>query len=136
MTSKQIIVAGVLFVLSFVLALVLLQPTHKVNSAAFTGQAAYLQVATTTTAWANTNKQIATSTANCNARVITTSGESGIRLIFGDTTNRGLASTTLSSTFGHLQLASTTVVYDSGLYGCGNVYVRSWADVGLTMTQF
>jgi len=51
-------------------------------------------------------------TTNCASRVITT-GAQAILLTFSD-----FAGQTPTGSFGHLQAASTTVVYDSGLYGC------------------
>ncbi len=56
----------------------------------------------------------ATSTPACSARIITTTS-SAVMLTFADI---GVAPTFLT---GHLQLASTTVVYDSGTVGCGPV---------------
>lgn len=53
-------------------------------------------------------------TSTCVSRVITT-GTKNIRLKFFD------SAFALSATAGHLQTASTTVAYDSGIYGCGLV---------------
>ena len=71
---------------------------------------------------------------SCKARVVTTRGSSAIMLSFGDTT--GFGSTTLSGTAGHLQLASTTVVYDSGLYGCGRMTAFGWSSSTVTISEF
>ena len=60
----------------------------------------------------------ATSTG-CAARIITT-GAQAIRISF----SHHLSSTTLGNDIGHLQLGSTTVAYDSGLYGCDFVTAR------------
>ncbi len=57
---------------------------------------------------------VATST-NCSARIITTTNKP-IMLTFSDYSGQSP-----SATFGHLQSASTTVAYDSGIYGCGRV---------------
>ena len=62
----------------------------------------------------------ATSTV-CTSRIITTTS-TPIRIKIGDHDNY-----TLSGTVGHLQLGSTTVSYDSGLYGCG-----LWTGIGLS----
>lgn len=56
----------------------------------------------------------ATSTA-CSSRIITTTSQP-IMLVFSDR-----AGQVPTGTFGHLQSASTTVAYDSGIYGC-NAY--------------
>lgn len=53
----------------------------------------------------------------CTARIITTYA-SPIMITFATSTD--LSSTVKpTGTFGHLQAASTTVSYDSGMYGCG-----------------
>ena len=54
-------------------------------------------------------------TFNCASRVITTQS-APILIQF---TSSALASTSLNAVQGTVQLASTTVTYDSGLYGCG-----------------
>ena len=66
----------------------------------------------------------------CAARIITTVGQP-IMLSFG-----AISSTTLSQTVGHQQAASTTVAYDSGLYGCGYLTVRGLnASTTITITE-
>lgn len=52
----------------------------------------------------------------CDARVISTVGQP-IMLTFSATSST--STLVPSATVGHEQLASTTVAYDSGLYGCG-----------------
>ena len=72
----------------------------------------------------------------CTARIITTVSEP-IMLHFGeiaDASGYGLSSTTLSGIFGHLQAASTTERYDSGLYGCGIWSAISASAVASTIT--
>lgn len=54
-------------------------------------------------------------TSTCSARVITT-GSSAILITFTDV--QGAVPT---ATLGHWQAASTTIAYDSGLYGCGTL---------------
>ena len=74
----------------------------------------------------------------CAARIVTTV-ERDILIAFGEVDDNGnyaVASTTLANGIGHLQLASTTVVYDSGLYGCGTMSLRSFiADSQVTITE-
>jgi hypothetical protein len=46
------------------------------------------------------------------------------------------AGQTPTGAFGHLQAASTTVVYDSGLYGCGAVKIYGFdANSVITVTE-
>lgn len=54
----------------------------------------------------------------CAARIISTAGQP-IMISFAS-----LSSTTLSQVVGFQQVASTTVAYDGGLYGCGYMTIR------------
>ena len=63
-------------------------------------------------------------TSSCTARIITTYANP-IMLTFSD-----YAGDLPTGVFGHLQAASTTSVYDSGLYGCGRV--RAYGFVATT----
>ncbi len=122
----------------FLLAGVLLfKPMYQAYGSAFTGQASYLQTATTTTvgnqAVPATTIASAQTDGSCKARVITTNGI-GVYLSFGDTT--GFGSTTLANAVGHWQPASTTVSYDSGIYGCGRLTGWATASTSLTVSQF
>lgn len=60
------------------------------------------------------------STSTCNARIISTASTT-LMLTFRDTD-------TPTGTFGVFQAASTTVAYDSGQYGCGQV--KGYANAG------
>lgn len=71
----------------------------------------------------------ATSSATCAARIISTNGDA-IRLYFSDA--KGQRPT---NALGHLQLASTTQVYDGGQYGCNAVYVYSYSAQTITVTE-
>lgn len=68
-------------------------------------------------------------TTQCSSRVVTTYA-SPIMLTFSD--NQGKTPT---GTYGHLQLASTTVAYDSGIYGCGAYKVYSFVSQAITVTE-
>lgn len=70
----------------------------------------------------------ATST-NCASRVISTR-QDAIRILFSD-----YAGQTPSDTIGHVQAASTTVAYDSGIYGCNAVKIYSYATQVITVTE-
>ncbi len=102
----------------------------------------YSTIATTSQVTVGPNKpNVASSTVpvflnapNCASRVITTYN-SEIKLLFS---NSMFSSTTPnpSATFGHTQLASTTVVYDSGQYGCGYVNAYGFASTTITISEF
>lgn len=66
--------------------------------------------------------------STCVARIVTTS-TSSIRIKFSDH-----ADFTLGTNIGHFQGASTTVSYDSGIYGCGLWTARNLGDIGMTTT--
>ena|SRR3990167_10549597 len=53
----------------------------------------------------------------CSSRVVTTVAKA-IMLNFSTSTSVATSTGRLSATKGHLQSASTTVAYDSGIYGC------------------
>lgn len=65
-------------------------------------------------------------TTTCAARVVSTTDKQ-VMLTFTDALNESP-----TGTYGHMQLASTTVVYDGGQYGCGKVKV--WADAATNIT--
>lgn len=109
------------------------------DSAAFTGSVAFITSATTTTVGpqavpAVTLFQAREAGSNCKARVVSTSGNSAIMISFGDVT--GFGSTTVSGTAGHWQAASTTVAYDSGLFGCGRWTAFGYASTTVMVTEF
>lgn len=68
---------------------------------------------------------ILSASLGCDSRIISTTADP-IILSFGSTTADGVlsATSTLLMGQGHIQPASTTVAYDSGLYGCGVVQAR------------
>lgn len=68
-------------------------------------------------------------TSSCSARIVTTQA-SPIMLTFSDYSNQ-----TPTAMYGHLQAASTTVAYDSGLYGCGLVKVYSFTTATTTVSE-
>lgn len=139
--KTQIITSSIPAVaLLFVGVVFLMKPLNMVNGAAFTGSAAYLSIATTSALTANTNKVILSARTDnaCASRVVTVPGSmtGGINLIFADQTDGDISSSTLSATAGHYQAASTTEVYDSGLYGCGMMVARSWTSGTITVSEF
>lgn len=73
-------------------------------------------VATSTLAYpVGTSQAILFATSTCSSRVVSTRAEA-VMLSFNESTGQVPTATT-----GHLQLGSTTVVYDSGQFGCGTV---------------
>ena len=138
---KNIFLPSLIAILFIVMiAIVSQRPDNAIGSAP-TGLATTVSVATTTTVGpqfiTGKARRIFTETGNCNSRIITTVGQD-IALTFYDPKDAeigNLSSTTLSMQIGHLQLASTTVVYDSGIYGCGNVYGYAKASTTITLTE-
>ena len=102
-------------------------PNNQLSGATPNMQARVL-VATTTSVGPQTTITVFSALEYCASRVVTT-GTQPISLSFHD----GI---TVSPTVGHLQGASTTVAYDSGLYGCGAVTARAGASTTITTTTF
>jgi hypothetical protein len=87
-------------------------------------------VATTSPAAVSTTQSLVIGTSSaCASRVISTKA-SAIMLTFSDA--QGQVPT---GTYGFVQAASTTVAYDSGLYGCGAVRAYSFASDTITVTE-
>lgn len=130
-----VVLAGAILVLAGVL---LFKPFNQAIGAAFTGQAAYLQLSTSTTlsgTSANTLFSIRSDGA-CKARTITTT-TSGIWLSFGDTVTAGdLSSTTVSTDNGYYQATATSQVYDAGLFGCGRWTATSTRHSKVILNEF
>ena len=98
-----------------------------------TGLPTTVSVATTTAVGPQQNIQLF-SASSCNSRIVSTVA-SAVMLTFEDPSNGDVSSTTLSGVKGHLQTASTTVAYDSGLYGCGRVFAYAFASSTITTTE-
>jgi len=109
------------------------QPVSNVESAGYIPS--HIQSATTTTVGPDTIVTIFDDqvSATCNSRVISTT-DSAIMISFGDVS--GFGSTTVSATAGHWQPASTTVAYDSALYGCGLYSAYGYSSTTLTVSSF
>ncbi len=100
------------------------------------GLVSNLQSATTTEIGPDLNTELFAANNFCRARVISTLGTTGAMIIFGDTFNGNISSTTLSGVIGHWQGASTTVTYSSDDVGCGNVFGYSGASSTITISEF
>lgn len=95
-------------------------------------------IATTTAVGPQETITVFSNKSNCSSRVISTTDGTGqaIQLLFGDPTNGDIASTSISEVVGHLQAASTTQVYDAGLYGCGRWVAYASASTTLLISEF
>ena len=124
---KFIGIAAAIFTASFALALFMLT-TQPVQGSAPSGLYATVASSTQRNASATASMLMAT-TSNCAARVVTTASSS-VMLTFSDHFGQ-----TPSAILGHWQAASTTEVYDAGLYGCGRFSVYSFAPQLITITE-
>ncbi len=106
--------------------------TAKFGSAT-PGLPAVYGIATTTLVGPQQIFQIFAS-SQCTARVVSTAG-SAITLIFFDPSGGDISSTTISGSKGIWQGSSTTVAYDSGIYGCGRVFAYSFASSSLNLIE-
>lgn len=99
------------------------------------GLPSHLQVATTTAVGPDEIVTIFSDTQNCRARAISTQS-SAIMITFDDSTNGNLSSATLSGTAGHIQAASTTVIYSSDNVGCGVMSAFGFSSTTITTSAF
>lgn len=123
-----------------VLAGVLLFNTQNTaTGAGYLGFSVYQQFATTTTVGPQAVKATTIfaekTDGSCKSRVIGTKA-TPIVILFGDPTNGNLSSTTLNGTTGFVQGASTTVAYESGIYGCGKWTGYAAASTTITVSEF
>lgn len=117
---------------------VIYSPAQNALGESFTGTVSRLDIATSTSVGNQAVPAIRLFTTNtdCDARVISTTG-SHIFISFGEPITPGnIASTTLANGVGHIQGASTTVAYDSGLYGCGQWHAWAPATTTITIAEF
>lgn len=137
--NKQIInFAGItLAILLTALAIVWLQEAQTANASAPSGLPVLVATSSTRVIGptVSLNGFLFGTTTNeaafqCSSRIISTRGESAIMLSLAS-----LSSTTLSGSIGTMQSASTTVAYDSGLYGCGYVTAFAYATTTVTLVE-
>lgn len=88
---------------------------NKVNYGQSTSGLSATVATTTLSRTIGTSQSLLVASSTCTSRVISTTN-GAVYLTFSDI--QGIVPT---ATTGHLQLGSTTVVYDSGLYGCGAI---------------
>jgi|CXWL01.1.fsa_nt_gi hypothetical protein len=87
------------------------------------------KVSTTSPATVNTTASLVFASSTCNSRIITTYASP---IMIGLTDLIGFVPSGVS---GHLQLASTTVAYDSGIYGCSAWRVYSFTSQAITVSE-
>ena len=104
--------------------------TNKVMGSAPSGLSATMATSSTLTVGPQQKMTLFASADYCNSRIITTVA-SPIMISFN-----ALSSTTISGTVGHLQAASTTVAYDSGIYGCGLLTAFGFSSSTITVSAF
>lgn len=131
-TTATLSVLGSIVLASIAFALV---PFISPVSASSDGVPASQRVATTTEVGPQQTKTLFAAGTPCGSRVIRTQGQE-IYLLFADPTNGDLASTTLSAVAGFFQAASTTVAYDSNVYGCGRMTAEATASTTITIAEF
>lgn len=107
-------------VVSAILAAILFYSLMPVFAAAPSGLPSSVATSSNRT-WTAASEVAFATTTNCASRIIGTRGDA-IRIVFSDINGE-----TPSASVGFPQAASTTVVYDSGLYGCGQVKIYSYA---------
>lgn len=139
MTIKNYIFALIGF-LVLAMGAFLYAPAQTALGGAFPGTASRVSTATTTTVGPQgsgvVKTQIFASNVQCKSRVISTDGTSAIRISFNDIPTAGnVGSTTVGASVGTIQLASTTVAYDSGIYGCATWNAWAYASTTLTLTE-
>lgn len=110
--------------------------TQQALGGAYQGWAAVQSIATTTITGNQSVDELFAAQKSCTGRTITTNG-TAIRFITGDPGNGDVSSTTLlASNIGLIQGVSTTVMYDSGTYGCGRWFAVAAASTTITVTEY
>lgn len=101
---------------------------YNAKASAPTGLATTLQTQLNKTVGIQEITTLVATTTSCTNRVITTAGQP-IMLTFNDALP--------TATFGHLQSASTTIVYDGGQFGCGKIKAYGYiASTTITVSDF
>lgn len=127
--NKKIIIA--LIAIIAVLSVIAFIGNKPSNTIGFAGYGVIAEHATTSTIVVGTASVATLFTDNevCASRVISTAGQA-IKLSFD-------SSITPTGITGIVQAASTTEVYDSGLYGCGQVTAYGYsASTTITKSEF
>lgn len=101
--------------------------TYHASASAPSGLQATM--ATSSNPTVGTTALLVFATSTCATRIVSTYA-SPVMMYFSDFTGQRP-----SATAGHLQAASTTVAYDSGLYGCGAVYMYGFVSTAITVSE-
>ena len=125
--SDTLKAASLLAITFLTISVIILFGMKNANASAPSGLPA--TVSTTSQETLSTTALQLFATSTCSARIISTSGQP-IMLTFSD--KQGSVPT---GSFGLIQAASTTVVYDSGQYGCGSVRGYSFGSQLLTLVE-
>lgn len=123
-TFNRIVTLGIIVAMIALTAMLL---TEKTFGSAPAGLPT--SVASTTSQAVSTTARLLVATSTCDARIITSRAQP-LMLTFSDYNGA-----TPTAQFGHLQAASTTVTYDSGVYGCGAVKVYAYGTDSITVTE-
>lgn len=127
--KNKILVSFVFVSTLIVVGLIALDFKAKVSEASAPSGLQSTVATSSVAAVSSTASVVFATSTNCSSRIITTQG-GAIKITFTD--KNGYVPT---STFGHVQVASTTVAYDSGLYGCNTFKVYSYESQTLTVTE-
>lgn len=125
--TSNAVVASLLIIMAVAAVFFISKPA---NASAPSGLPATVATSSNPSVTTSATVAIAATSTNCAARIISTTGATGIMLTFADITGENP-----SATVGHWQAASTTVVYDSGLFGCGAVKAYSGVTQTLKVTE-
>ena len=130
---KSVGIIAVIALAVFVLASMFFR-YESAQASASSGLPATQRVATTTSVGPDEVKRLYNKQPSCASRIVRTQGTE-IYLIFADPVGGNLASTSLSAVAGFVQLASTTVAYDSGIYGCGELWGEAISSTTITTAE-
>lgn len=125
MTNTKLLLLAIIAIVC--VAIILKTQPHNFGSATSGLSATIATTSNPTVGTSPASPVVATST--CTSRIISTLA-SPIMIGFSDV--QGFVPTAL---IGHPQAASTTVAYDSGLYGCGAVRIYSFAASTITVSE-
>lgn len=127
-TIHKILLYGAVIVLVLLFMYLFGVSASRVGASAPNGLQAIVATSSAYSLTTTASTLVATS-SGCAARIISTQG-SPLMLTFSDLTGQ-----TPTALLGHLQSASTTVAYDSGVYGCGLVKAYSFTTATTTVTE-
>lgn len=133
MTTNNIILSTLAISIVFLAGVLLLKPFYQAFGEGWTP--VHIQTATSTSVgiYAPVTLFADETSPTCHNRVVTPNTD--IRISFDQVAGHG--SSTLSATIGHIQTGSTTVTYDSALYGCGQMTAIAATATGtVTISSF